>query len=228
MATTLATLETKLGYHMGLTLSSTTRWTTTQADALLNDAMKEVVRELHAAKCWKLLRELQKEATYTLTGATTYNVYTILGSSTDYYAFLNAKLDSYKVREVTIEDEDRIQANGEYYPTGSYPWICFYGYDSTENHGNLPVVRIRPSGSTGTLYFRYLRVPPTMGASASSCLPAECDNALIFLAASWLWSGDRNGEDSSRFYQLYQNEINRLIAKYEEPVYYDVNFQPTL
>ena len=231
MSTSLATLETDLGYLLGCTISTTSRWTTTQVDVYLNRAQKKVVDELIAAKCWKLLREIQKEAEYTLTGTTSYNVYTVIGSSTDYYAFVGGKVDYHKLREVTIEDEDKIQATGEYYPTGTDPWICFYGYDSTTNHGNLPVVKIRPSSLTGTLYFRYLKAPPTMQTTETAvacCLPAMCENAILFLTAAWCWSGDRNTTESSRYYQMYQKEIADLIGKYEEPSWDGVDNRPVI
>ena len=61
MATSLATFQTNLGYHLGCTISSTSRWTTTQTAALLNQALKEVVANLFTAKCWHLLRKLEEE-----------------------------------------------------------------------------------------------------------------------------------------------------------------------
>ena len=230
MATTLATLNTNLGYHLGCTLAATgTRWTTPQTTVLLNHALKKVVAELLAAKCWHLLRELEDEVEYTLTGATSYNMYTALGNSTDYQAFIGGRIGQYTVREATIEEEHRTQSSHEYEPTALTPWIIFFDYDSTENHGNLPVFRIKPSATTGTFYIRYLKNSPTMASGESAVnfpLPPHCEEAVLFLAAAYCWSGDRNGEEFNRFYQLHKAEMTDLITQYEQPIYSDVYNEP--
>ena len=228
MATTLANFQGLLGYHLGCTISSTSRWTTTQTAALLNQALRKVIADLYAAKCWHLLRELEEEAEYTLDGSSSYNVYTVIGNSTDYQAFIGGRINQFKVREATIEEEDRTQNSHEYSPTPSSPWIIFYDYDSTADHGNLPVFRIKPTATTGTLYFRHLKNSPTMESSTpvNSPLPAQCDDAIMFLAGAYCWSGDRNSQDFARFYELHKNEMTNLIGKYEQPVWSGVNNEP--
>lgn len=226
MATAIATLQTSLGYHLGCTVSATSRWTSTQTAALLNQALRKVVADLYAAKCWKLLNTLEEEAEYTLTGATSYEVYTAIGDSTNYQAFIGGRIGQFPVREATIEEEHKTQNAHEYEPTALTPWIIFYDYDSTEEHGGLPVFRIKPSALTGTFYFRYLKNSPTMvSTTVLSPLPVQCDDAIMFLAAAYCWSGDRNTGEFSRFYQLHKSEMTDLIGKYEQPVYYDVYHQ---
>jgi hypothetical protein len=222
MATTLANLQTSLGYHLGCTISASSRWTTTQTAALLNQALRKVVAELIAADCWKLLHELEEEAEYELDGSTSYNVYTAIGNSTNYQKFIGGRIEQFKVREATIEEEDKTQNSHEYEPTAVTPWIIFYDYDNTSEHGNLPVFRIKPSALTGTFYFRYLKNSPTMASgdtAVNSPLPVICDDAVIFLAAAYCWSGDRNGQDFARFHGLYKSEMADLIAEYEQPIY---------
>jgi hypothetical protein len=226
MATAIATLQTSLGYHLGLTISSTSRWSSDQTAALLNQALRKIVAELYAAKCWKLLNVLEEEAEYTLDGSSSYSVYTAIGSSTNYQGFIGGRIGTARVREATIEEEYKTQTGGEYEPTALDPWIIFYDYDSAEGHGSLPVFRIKPSALTGTFYFRYLKVSPTMVSTTVLCpLPVECDDAIVFLAAAYCWSGDRNSGEFSRFHQLYKSEMAALIGKYEQPVWYDAYYE---
>ena len=224
--TSLATLRTNLGYHLGTTISTTSRWTTTQANALLNSALKKVVSKLFAARCWELLAMLEEEAEYTLTGDDSYSVYTVIGDSTDYQGFIGGRVGLYRLRVATIEEEHRTQLLGEYEPSAVNPWIIFFDYDSTEGHGNLPVFRIRPKSLTNTLYFRYLKNAPTMSDTIDSCLPTVCDDAIIFHAAAMCWSGDRNTQEFARFWQLYLTELQDLRTQYEQPIFFDVRNLP--
>ena len=221
MATSLTEFQTLLGYHLGCTISSTSRWTTDQTKELLNQALKKIVNELYLNRCWKLLRVLEDEAEYTLTGSESYNVYDVIGD-TDYLGFVCGTVDGYPLYEKNAEEEYTLMWEDGHIPTATNPWIIFYGYDSTEGHGNLPTFKIRPITLTGTLKFKYLKNPPAMNSSpqVDSCLPEVCDNAILFLAAAYCWSGDRNSGEFSRFYQLYKKEIEDLIAKYSEPFYH--------
>mgnify|MGYP001559595816 CR=1 FL=1 len=229
MGTSAANLTADLGYIIGQTIGASSRLTTTAAERLLNKGQDKLVLKLYDRKCWRPLHELHKEASYTLTGATSYDVYTVIGSSTDYFGFVNARLGTSFVDEVTIEEEYRIQSGGEYDPSADRPYICFYGYDTASGHGNLPKILVRPYTSTEILYFRYLKRPTTMQAATTAvaaCLPSECDDAMLFYAASMTWAGDRNSEEFSRFRALWNDEVDRLIMKYEEPVFHDVRYQP--
>lgn len=229
MGTSCAQLTTDLGYFIGVTIGSTSRPTTTATERLLNKGLEKLCLRLYDRRCWKVLHELHKEATYTLTGATSYDVYTVIGSSTDYFGYVNGRLGEYPLTEVTIEEEHKIQSGGEYDPSASDPYICFFAYDSTAGHGNLSKVKIRPYASTESLTFRYLRRPPTMQAASTavaSCLPGECDDAILYYAASLHWAGDRNSEEFSRFRALYNDEVDKLVTKYEEPVYESPTYRP--
>lgn len=227
MGTTCSQLTTDLGYIIGVTIGASSRPTTTQAERLLNKGLIKLCLKLYDRRCWKVLRELQKTAEYTLTGATSYNVYTILGSSTDYLGYVSGRLAEWNLNEVSIEEEHKIQTSGEYDPKATDPYICFWGYDTAAGHGNLPVVLIRPSASTEILYFRHLIRPPTIKSAVTavdSPLPSECDDALIFYAASMYWAGERNSEEWGRFRGMWNDEVDKLIAKYEEPLWKEIKY----
>ena len=217
-------LQARVGYNLGYTLSDTTPVTTTMAKQFLNDAVDYVVAKFFKRQCWKLLHELHKEKEYTLTGADSYDVYTVIGNSTDYYGFISdgdgwtaSELDVFPLREVSIRNYDKVTEAGEFYPTDSRPYICFYEFDTESGHGNLPKFRIRPSSSTQTLYFRYICNPTAMSADASlSGLGDICDNLLVNYATARGWRVERNREEYAISWGEFQSELNELVGKYEE------------
>lgn len=162
MGATRAKLITDIGYELGVTISTTTRWTTAMVTRWLQAAVEKALAEFYVNRCWNPLTQLQAIAEYSLDGSTTeYSVYTIIGSSTNYYNHIpNAtKLGSDPVTEVGIPDEYKIQTTGEYYRDYQRPYMVFMECDTTTGYGNLPKVRVRPYQSTQTLYFPYIKRP---------------------------------------------------------------------
>lgn len=212
MGSPLTDLITKTGYHLGMTITSTSRWSTDQVTSFLNDALKEVVKQLYNAKCWRLLREIERTHTYTLDGTGSYSVYDVIGD-TDYYGFVKAEWSTRKLREIVMN----MALEVEYELITTTPGIYFYGYDDESEHGNLPLFKIVPSGLTGDLKFYSLKNPPTMDAETKCCLPDVCDNAIIFLTCAWCWSGDRNSEQYLKFNSMFEKQMANLITEYEEP-----------
>lgn len=226
----LSALQAKVGYNLGYTLSTTTPATTAMITSFLNDGVEELIAEFFNRKCWKLLTQLHEEAEYTLTGATSYDVYTIIGDSTDYYGFISygdgrtaSRVGVYPLSEVSIEEEHKIQTtntSGDYFPNASNPYICFYEDDTATGHGNLPKVKIEPYTSTETLYFRYLSKATAMSADASTPdLSTVCDSALVWYATKMGEYRQANQQMQAMADQNYQRELNKLIGKYEEVVW---------
>ena len=202
-------------------------WTSAHITRNLNRAINYIVGQFYLEKCWKPLAKLQKEATYNLTGTEIYSVYTIIGSSTDYYGFINAQMKDILIKEVTIEEYNRINNAGEYVPTSADPYLCFYDYDSTVGHGALPKIRIRPYASTDPLYFRYLRNPVdlTTGGTIPD-LYDYCGEAIVLWSAKTLWANDRNSEQFKLLDFRFNDEMKKLLSKFSEPFYDDVRYQP--
>ena len=220
-------LQSRVGYNLGYTLSATTPATSTMVKQWLNDAVDYVVAKFYKRFCWKLLHELQKEAIYPLTGASSYDVYTVIGNSTDHYAFISngagwtaSELGVSPLDEISVKQYNKILA-GQYYATESRPLIYFYEYDTATNHGNLPKFRIRPEASTETLYYRYLRHPTTMvDAGDLPCVLGDiCDNILVNYATAQGWRREREMQQYSLSKGEFEAELNELIGKYEEPVW---------
>lgn len=223
----LSVLQAKVGYNLGYTLSTTTPSTTTMITSFLNDGVDTVLEELFARKCWDLLTQLHEAKEYTLTGATSYDVYTVIGSSTDYYGFISygggrtaSRLGEYPLTKVSIEEEHKIQSGGEYYPSSSDPYICFYEDDTTSEHGNLPKFKIMPYESTEVLYFRYLSKPTVMSDAAHTTeLSVLCDNAVVWYATKMGEYRGANPQMKGMAEQNYQDEMNKLTGQYEEVVW---------
>lgn len=217
MATSLSTMLTDLGYLIGMTISTSTNPSTTSASAHLNASLKKVVGDLLLGRCWEPLGLLTKEAEYTMDGSTEwYSLYTLLGSSDDYYAFVGGTMGDYPLHVVTIEEEAKTKVIGEYAPSTSVPYMLFWTYDATNN---MPKVGFRPYTSTATVYLRYLRKPPTMDTSTpvNSCLPEYCDPAILYYAAFLSWSGYREVTERQMWTQMYQAEIEKLRANFSHP-----------
>ena len=223
----LSVLQAKVGYNLGYTLSTTTPSTTTMITSFLNDGVDTVLEELFARKCWDLLTQLHEAKEYTLTGATSYDVYTVIGSSTDYYGFISygggrtaSKLGEYPLTKVSIEERHKIQVGGEYCPNASNPYICFYEDDTADSHGNLPKFTIEPYTSTAVLYFRYLSKLTAMSDAAHTTeLSVLCDNAVVWYATKMGEHREANPQMQAMSEQNYQRELNKLIGQYEEVVW---------
>lgn len=224
-----STLYARVGYSLGYTLSTTTPVTLTEGKQFLNDGVDFIFAQFYGNKCWKLLQQHQKEVSYAMNGSSTsYDLYTILGNSTDYYGFINAQLGDFPVREVSIEEYYKIQNSGEYYPTCNNPYLCFFEYDTAEGHGNLPKVRVRPTSSTATLYFRYFIHPTAMSSDANtSGLGDICDNLLVLYAVAMGWMKMREPQMYVSTWQIFRDELDKLIAQYREDVYFGLNYSPT-
>ena len=155
------------------------RWSDSQLNSWLNRGVDYTIEELYNAKCWKLLRKIIKNDTYTVpTSETEHSMWQIIdnkvsgGSATNtWYGYVHGMLGNYVLHQADMEEFHRLNATtGEFAPTTYEPWIVFTGYDRGEtvltytSGSQKPAIDAMLEGSTdgATSYVAFVP-PPTSG-----------------------------------------------------------------
>lgn len=215
--------------HINTELRDTTnnRWTAAEKTLAVNKAIKYVADYFIAHKCWEPLAPLQIKATYTLVAAQSeYSVYTVIGSSTNYKCFIKLIWMYRGLREVTIEEEEKIISGGEYDPTCDRPYIRFWGYDSTANHGKLPKFEIKPTpGSADTIYYYYLKNVTDLSADADIPEILGCDPLIEEVAELFLTIKDRDTQESGLLFKTVDDKLQKIVTIHEKPTFHEVEWE---
>lgn len=224
--TDLVTLRTNIATDLRDT--NHVRWVVAEKTRAINRAMNYITNYFVRFKCWHPLTPLHKMATYTLIANTNeYDVYTVIGGSTDYKCFIKALWDKTEVREVTVEDEEKIKVGGEYEPTRDRPRIRFFKYDTGSGHGNLPKFELRPTPTTAdTCYFYYLRNQLTLSADVDIPYLLGCDDIIEDLAKAYLTLQDKDPRQLRDYLLIFNDQLDSIVAIHAKPEFYPIEYLP--
>jgi len=135
----MAQLSTLRGYVRDeLSEQTAGIWTDAQLNSYLNRGVEYCVGEFYRGKCWQLLRELTKDATYTVpTSETRHSMWQLIdnktsgGSATNtWYGYIHGMLGNYVLHKASLPEFHRLNATtGEHKPSTTEPYIVFDGYD---------------------------------------------------------------------------------------------------
>ena len=163
------------------------QWSDSQINSWLNRGVDYCVAEFFRGKCWKLLRKLIKDKSYTVpVSETEHSMWQVIdnkrtgGSATNtWYGFVHAMLGNYVLHVGTMEEFHRLNATtGEYEPSTTEPWLIFTGYDRGEKYLSYTSGSVEPAmdgyllGAVGGASCYVAFTPPPTSAPRHGSFPS--------------------------------------------------------